>query len=155
MCKHFAAAIAGLLLCATLSAKADDSMTQFGRYLTAINKPTMAQTDLLSQTMQVRFPQTVQTIGDAMNSLLKFSGYSLIEENNRSAELKNTLTKPLPTVDRDFGPMSLKEGLITLIGPGFSLVHDPLNRTVNFNLKPQFRAKAEKKTERNKIGVKS
>lgn len=144
MCKRFAAAAAGLLLCAAFSAQADDSMTQFGRYLTAINKPTLAQTDLLSQIMQVRFPQNVQTIGDAMNYLLKFSGYSLIEDNKRSSELKNTLSKPLPTVDRDFGPMSLKDGLTTLIGPAFSLVHDPLNRTIDFHLKPEF--KKEKKS---------
>lgn len=143
---------AGLLLCAAFSAQADDSMTQFGRYLTTINKPTQAQTDLLSQTMQVRFPQTVQTIGDAMNYLLKFSGYSLIAEKNRSAELKNTLSKPLPTVDRDFGPMSLKDGLITLIGPAFSLAHDPLNRTINFDLKPQF--KSDKKIWEKHKGVK-
>ena len=143
MCNYFATAAAGLLLCAAFSAQADDSMTQFGRYLTAINKPTMAQTDLLSQTMQVRFPQNVQTIGDAMNYLLKFSGYSLVDKNKMSSDLKNTLSKSLPTVDRDFGPMSLKDGLITLIGPAFSLVHDPLNRTINFDLKPQF--KREKK----------
>ncbi len=141
MCKRYA--VAGLLLCAAFSAQANDSMTQFGRYLTAINKPTPAQTNLLSQTMQVRFPQNIQTIGDAMNYLLKFSGYSLIDNNKMSSNLKNTLSKPLPTVDRDFGPMSLKDGLITLIGPAFSLSHDPLNRTVNFDLKPQF--KKEKK----------
>lgn len=153
MCKRYAAATAGLLLCATISAQAADSMTQFGRYLTAINKPTLAQTDLLSQTMQVRFPQNVQTIGDAMNYLLKFSGYSLIDDNKRSDELKNTLSKPLPTVDRDFGPMSLKDGLSTLIGPAYSLVHDPLNRTINFDLKPQFRL--IKKSEAKNRGVKS
>jgi len=139
MYKRFAAVAAGLLLCAAFSAQADDSMTQFGRYLTAINKPTSAQTDLLSQTMQVRFPQTVQTIGDAMNYLLKFSGYSLVDKNKMSSDLQNTLSKPLPTVDRDFGPMSLKDGLITLIGPAFSLVHDPLDRTVDFHLKPGFK----------------
>ena len=143
MQKPFPALAAALLLCAAFSAQADDSMTQFGRYLTAINKPTLAQTDLLSQTMQVRFPQNIQTIGDAMNYLLKFSGYSLVDKNKMSSDLKNTLSKPLPTVDRDFGPMSLKDGLITLIGPAFSLVHDPLNRTINFDLKSQF--KREKK----------
>jgi len=139
MQKRFAAAAAGLLLCVAFSANADNSMTQFGRYLTMMNKPTQAQTDLLSQTMQVRFPETVRTIGDAMDYLLKFSGYSLIEDNKRSVYLKNTLSKPLPTVDRDFGPMSLKDGLITLIGPAFSLEHDPLNRTINFHLKSGFK----------------
>ena len=136
MLKRFALAIAAL--CVAHVVYASDE-TNVGRYLTIMNKPTLAQTDLLSQIIQVRFPQNVQTISDAMNYLLKFSGYNLVELNKRSMDLKNTLSKPLPTVDRDFGPMSLKDALITLIGPAFNLKQDILNRTIDFTLKPQFK----------------
>jgi conjugative transfer region protein (TIGR03748 family) len=136
MSKRFALVLT--LLCFTHIVYGLDN-TSIGRYLSVSNKPTHAQVDLLSQTIQVRFPQTVQTVGDAINYLLKFSGYSLIEMNKRSAALKNTLSKPLPAVDRDFGPMSLKDGLITLIGQAFNLKQDVLNRTIDFALKPQYK----------------
>ncbi len=112
--------------------------TQVGRYLTAENKPKPAQVDLLSQEFQVRFPSSVQTIGDALEYLLKQSGYSLVPEAKRSAELKTALSKPLPAIDRDFGPMKLQDGLSTLAGPVFVLVNDPLNRMISFSLNPKF-----------------
>jgi type IV pili sensor histidine kinase/response regulator len=117
---------------------ASTSNTQIGRYLTVENKPSLSQMDLLSQTIQVRFPQNIQTVGDAMNYVLRLSGYSLIPSDHMSHALKITLTKPLPAIDRDFGPMPLKDALITLAGPAFYLVQDPLNRLVNFKIKPQY-----------------
>lgn len=115
---------------------AHDSKMMIGHYLSLENKPTEAQINLLSQIIQVRFPQEVQSIGDAMIYMLRYSGYSLIDEGKQSPALKNTLRKPLPIIDRNFGPMSLKDALTTLAGPAFTLVHDPLNREVDFKLKP-------------------
>ncbi len=125
--------IGTLILTALPIAHADT--TRVGRYMTVDNKPSAAQLDLLSQEFQVRFPTSVKTIGDAMEYLLKQSGYSLAPETQQSSELKTTLTKSLPAIDHDFGPMTLKEGLSTLAGPVFVLANDPLNRTVNFNTK--------------------
>ncbi len=118
------------------SVYAEDSI--IGQYMTVNHKPQSEQVDLLSQAIQVRFPQSIQTIGDAINYLLKISGYSLVDVNQRSDGLKITLTKPLPLIDRDYGPMRLKEALTTLSGPAFYLVSDPINRTVNFKLKSKF-----------------
>lgn len=115
---------------------AHDSKTMIGHYLSLENKPTEAQIDLLSQIIQVRFPQEVQSIGDAINYILRYSGYSLIDEGKQNAALKNTLKKSLPIIDRNFGPMSLKDALTTLAGPAFTLIQDPLNREVDFKLKP-------------------
>ena len=123
-----------MVLWACANAYADT--TQIGRYMTTENKPHADQLNLLSQVVQVRFPQEVQTIGEALNYLLKFSGYSLIPEDKQSAALKTTLGKPLPAIDRNFGPMSLKDGLTVLAGPAFYLVQDPLNRMINFELVP-------------------
>jgi len=117
---------------------ASTSNTPIGRYMTVENKPSLSQMDLLSQTIQVRFPQNIQTVGNAMNYVLRLSGYSLIPPDHMSHALKITLTKPLPAIDRDFGPMPLKDALITLAGPAFYLVQDPLNRMVNFKIKPQY-----------------
>lgn len=123
------------------AAFARDDATSVGRYLSVNNKPLSHQRDLLSQTIQIRFPQTVQTIGDAVNHLLRYSGYSLVVENQQNPALKNTLQKSLPLVDRNFGPMTLRDALITLIGPAFSLSEDALNREVDFHLKPSFSKK--------------
>jgi hypothetical protein len=34
--------------------------------------------------------------------------------------------------------MTLSDGLTTLSGPAFELIHDPVNRTVDFKLKPAY-----------------
>lgn len=130
--------LSGLLFITSACFARESNDVQIGRYTTVTAIPKKAQQDLLSQTVQVRFPQNVQTIGDAMNYLLRFSGYSLIPEAKQSQSLKLTLSKPLPAIDRDFGPMVLKDALITLAGSAFSLEQDPLNRQINFKLKPEY-----------------
>lgn len=129
--------LAGIGLSMTVFGKSTDDIA-IGRYLTVSNTSMAAQRDLLSQTVQVHFPTSVNTIGGAMTYLLRYSGYALVAEGKQSDALKNTLKKPLPLVDRDFGPMTLRDALITLAGPAFSLEHDALNREVNFTVKPAF-----------------
>lgn len=131
---------------AVVSARATEDSTQIGRYMTAQDGPKPEQLDLLKQEMQVKFPDSVKTIGDAMNYLLQYSGYSLVPSDIQSDALKKTLNKPLPTIDRSFGPMKLDEGLKVLAGPVFDLVQDPLNRVVDFKLKPAYSKLYEKKT---------
>jgi type IV pili sensor histidine kinase/response regulator len=126
-------------LCGLCShALADANNMPIGRYLSVGNRPQASQLDLLAQIIQVRFPQNVQTIGGAMNYILRLSGYSLTPFDQLTNVFKTTLGKPLPAVDRNFGPMSLKDALITLAGPAFYLEQDPLNRTVAFRVKPQY-----------------
>ncbi len=115
-----------------------DNATQIGRYVTVSNAPKISQVNLLSQVIEVRFPQNIQTIGSAMNYLLHFSGYSLVTSSLINRAFKKTLNKPLPLIDRQFGPMSLKNALTTLSGPAFDLIDDPVNREVNFSLNAKF-----------------
>lgn len=126
------------ICCCSLSVNADEAYSQVGRYLTISHKTNQSQMNLLSQNIQVRFPQTVQTIGDAINYLLRFSGYSLVAIDQMNSALKTTISKPLPVIDRELGPISLKDGLITLVGPAFYIKEDPINRLVDFQLKPAF-----------------
>ena len=71
-----------------------------GTYLSVKEKPIESQVHLLSQTIQIRFPISIQTVGEAVNYVLRFSGYSLVSSDKQSMELKNTLKKPLPLVQR-------------------------------------------------------
>lgn len=107
---------------------------QTGRYLTVDSRVPKDQEDLLSPVMQMHFLSDIKTVGDAIQEVLRYSGYSLVETPQRSQDLQNTLQKPLPLVQRDLGPMSLRQGLTILIGPAFELIVDLLNRTVNFQL---------------------
>jgi len=115
-----------------------NNLTSIGRYTTIDNSPRSYQTDLLSQIIQVRFTRNILTVGDAVNFLLKYSGYSLLAEPNLNQALKITLGKPLPIVDKEIGPVTLKTALITLIGPAFYLTQDPVNRVIDFKLKPNY-----------------
>ena len=139
-----------ILSYSVLSFSDESNDTQVGRYITVENKPSYAQIDLLSQTIQIHFPQNVQTVGDAMNYVLRLSGYSLVPINQMNSSLKITLSKPLPAIDRSLGPMSLSAALCILVGTPFYLVNDPINRMVDFHLKNQFaQIYKEKKTNYN------
>lgn len=123
---------------APLLTLAGEKSTQVGRYLTVANKPKQAQINLMDQIIQIRFPQDVHTVGEAVNYVLRFSGYSLISEKDMQSEVKNTLEKPLPFIDREIGPVTLKDALTVLAGSAFHLSHDPVTRTINFKIKSQY-----------------
>lgn len=127
-----------LFFTVNISCLALEGVTQVSRYVTINNKPKPEQISLLTQVVQVKFPQNIQTIGMAVSYLLRFSGYSLIPENKMSPALLTMLSKPLPVVDRELGPVSLKDALMVLGGESFNLVQDPLNREINFLLKPGY-----------------
>jgi conjugative transfer region protein (TIGR03748 family) len=107
----------------------------YGRYLTLKLQPSVEQADVLSAVIQVHFSPMIQTVGDAVHDVLRYSGYALIEESQQSADLKDTLKKPLPFVYRDLGPLPLRQVLSVLIGAPFELEADLLHRTINFKLK--------------------
>ena len=110
----------------------------YGRYLTLKMQSGVEQTDMLSVVIEVHFSPVIKTVGDALNDVLRYSGYSLIDTAKQSPELQNTLKKPLPWMHRDLGPLSLRQALITLAGTPYELRVDTLNRTIDFELKPAF-----------------
>lgn len=132
-----------VFLMQTSYAASTNTVMQVSRYQTVAEKPSTAQIHLLSQTIQMRFPQNIQTVGAAMTYVLRYSGYSLVPYTQMSQSLRNTLTMSLPAVDRNFGPMSLRDALTTLAGPAFDLVQNKLNRTVNFRVKAAFLPRTE------------
>ncbi len=112
--------------------------TTVGRYLTVQNKASPGQTDLLNQTFQLHFPHSVKTIKEAVNYLLQFSGYTLVSDNHLPMAARSLLAQPLPAVDRSLGPLSLREGLLTLVGRPFGLLFDPVHRLISFYLMPTY-----------------
>ncbi len=120
--------------------------TAWGSYAVAVDRyvsveptPRPEQSDLLLQTLPVHFPATVHTVGEAIHYLLRYSGYSLVAETQQSTALKTTLQKPLPLLHRHLELIPLNHALLTLVGPAFTLVDDPLTREISFKVKPAYR----------------
>lgn len=111
------------------------NFTTVSRYASVANKPLASQINPLQAIQQVHFPQQIQTIGEAIEHWLKYSGFHLSPENKQQENLKTILKQPLPQIDRNLGPMSVANGLTVLVGQNlFSLKHDDLLREVNFTL---------------------
>lgn len=117
-----------------------ESSTQLARYLAVQNQPLPEQQNLLEQVFQVHFSRDVRTIGDAVHYLLRPSGYRLVDAHFFPKAAQSLLLQPLPEVDRKFGPMCLKDGLLTLVGFPFGLVVDPVHRLIGLRLKPDFQS---------------
>ena len=117
-----------------------EGITELSRYTTVKNQATRAQINPLLMTVQVHFPQSVQTVGEGMEYLLRYSGYALVDPAAMSKDAQQMLTQPLPIVDRSLGPLSLQEALEVLAGKHvFQLIQDPLHRKVSFTLLPEMR----------------
>jgi type IV pili sensor histidine kinase/response regulator len=113
--------------------------TQINRYATVDNKPLQAQINPLQAVQQVHFPQSVQTVGQAITYWLQYSGYSLVNVEKQPLSLQAVMKQRLPQVDRNLGPLTIKDGLEVLAGlEVFALTQNPLLREVNFKLKPKF-----------------
>ena len=104
---------------------------QVGRYATVQALPTQEQVQLLSAIVNVVFPASVVTVGQAMHYLLEPSGYRLADEAAASPARAALLKLPLPQGHHALGPMPLRIALETLAGPAFRLVEDPLHRLVS------------------------
>lgn len=127
------------------------NVTQVNRYATVENKPSKAQINPLLSVQQVHFPQNINTVGEALNHWLLYSGFSLVETKAMPVALQEVLSQPLPQVDRNLGPLTVSDGLEVLAGKEvFSLVADPLHRKVSFKLRPQY-AKLYRQTSKGKF----
>ena len=96
-----------------------------------------AQINPLLAVQKIHFPQEIQTIGQAVEWWLRFSGFSLVSKEKQPESVQMVMHQALPQVDRNLGPLTIKDGLEILVGQSsFMLVEDPLLRQVNFRLKP-------------------
>lgn len=126
-----------LVVSGALSAQ---NITQIERYVSVDNKPSAAQLNPLLTVAQVHFPKDIQTVGEAVQYWISYSGYRLIDEKKLSGEARDVLKQKLPQADRTLGPLSVKDGLQVLMGQDvFDLVCDPLHRMVSFELKKKYK----------------
>ena len=120
-----------LTLLITVSAVSAEEV-QVGRYATVLAAPTLEQVNLLSAIVRVHFPPSVVSVGQAVEHLLRASGYRLASTAAADPSRRTLLNLPLPEPHRVLGPMPLQTTLETLAGPAYRLVEDPVHRLVSF-----------------------
>ncbi len=111
---------------------ADAEEIQVGRYATVRAVPTLAQINLLAAPVTVQFPGSIDTVGKAVEHLLRPSGYRLAADSVADPGRAVLLGLPLPAIHRILGPMALQRALETLAGPAYRLVEDPVHRLISF-----------------------
>lgn len=104
------------------------------RYTLTQLGPTVAQQDLLSAIVQLHFSPRIKTVGEAMQLVLRGSGYHLASTKISNKTLQQLAAYPLPTVQRHLGPMTIRDALQTLASPAYTLIVDSVNREVSFKL---------------------
>ncbi|MBA2711544.1 MAG: hypothetical protein H0U57_13260 [Tatlockia sp.] len=124
--------LTSLLVFVALSAQSAN-MTQINRYATVANQPQPAQVNPLLAVQQIHFSQEIKTIGEALTSWLRFSGFHLAASDKQPESLTMLLAQPLPQIDRNLGPLTVQDGLRVLVGMHeFEVIPDPLLREINF-----------------------
>ncbi|WP_414711334.1 hypothetical protein [Spongiibacter tropicus] len=105
-------------------------VARYGRYTLMSLTPRAAQHNLLLQPVQVVIPANkAATVGEALNEVLRHSGYSLCDS---SAEVSVLYDLPLPAPHRHLGPLLLYDALRTLAGAAWVLAVDNTTRQVCF-----------------------
>ncbi len=105
-----------------------DDAIRLDRYTVQKQSPRPEQLDLLSTRVETQFPDSVSTVGDAIDYILQRSGYRRIKVKSTAQQMD----LPLPEVHRNLGPLTLRTGIRTLAGPTLELLEDTASRTVWF-----------------------
>jgi type IV pili sensor histidine kinase/response regulator len=112
--------------------------TQIGRYTSEVSKPSFAQKNLLSAQLDVKFPKNVVTVKEAIEYLLKPSGYRLAI-GQLDPDISLLYRQILPQVHRHLSSISLADALQVVSTDVWMLQANPVLRTVTFRLADEIR----------------
>ena len=116
-----------------------DEVYRINRYTAIDPVATAQQSDILSVVVTLDFTDQVISVGDAIRHLLSRSGYRLASLDASDTALPILLKSPLPLIHRRLGPIKIDNALMTLAGPAWDLIVDPVHRLVSFELLEQYR----------------
>ncbi len=144
-------------VCAKNLYHANESSLQVSRYVDLMPGPTEAQQNPLHLVLpNVVFNQKIKSVGQAINYLLKDTGYKLTRFHP-DKRVYTMFRLPLPKIHRHMGPLTLEQALKTLSGEPWMLAVDPINRLISFQLpdlyKTQIKTSHLNSTNRNKAKV--
>lgn len=103
-----------------------------GRYTITDTTATSEQRFPLIQVKSLEIPRSIQTNQQAVDFVLRNTGYRVATTRVRTPEDLLLMRKPLAEVCRNYTNTSLLEMLNSIAGLGFTPVVDPINRLVAF-----------------------
>ena len=109
-------------------ADAPDGELRLDRYTLQPQNPTAEQLDLLATVVETQFPESIATVGAAIDYLLERSGYRRIPTESTA----EGMTLPLPKVHQHIGPLKLRTALRTVAGPALKLRENSESRVIWF-----------------------
>ncbi len=102
-------------------------VTRAGRYTLIELNPDDAQRVLMQQLVQTSIPASMDTtVGDGLRFLLSRTGYRICD----SVIALDLYAMPLPAAHFRLGPMTLRQALLTVIGPAWALQVNEASRQV-------------------------
>ncbi len=116
------------------TAQIAEEEVQVGRYSSIQPLPTDSQSDIFETIEEIQFPDSVQTVGEAIHWVLSDHGFRLALPPDQESEVHQLVELSLPKSHRELGPMTVKFILETLAGPTWKLVQDPIQRLVSFEV---------------------
>lgn len=90
------------------------------------------QNDPLNTVIKITVPESISTVGQAINFILEDSGYTLSPVTEMQNETKTLLSRPLPRIHRNFQLLTLRTILKTCAGDSYLLMVEPVKREINF-----------------------
>ena len=109
-----------------------------GRYSYVDVGPQPDQMDPLLAVIDVHLPKGVETVKEAVNHLLRRSGFTLLPADPGDYPVACLLSQPLPDIHRHLGPVSLRDALLTLGGKAFIVNVDYVYRKVGYQVSPAY-----------------
>lgn len=123
-------------MCATPSLAAE---VQVGRYSLKEAVAAPAQRDLLAVIIDTSLPRELHTVGEALQYLLRRSGYRLATSATSDPVMTRLAALELPAVHRHLGPIRLRDALAALAGPAYELHEEPVDRRLYFTVRDAYR----------------
>ncbi|WP_020406851.1 hypothetical protein [Hahella ganghwensis] len=127
-----------LFLCSALSvytqAEVGSTGQNFVKNRYAPVEPLEQKIELLAVRTTIQFPQSIKTVGEAIDTLLLRSGYRLASLESSDPMLRVLLASPLPAVHREFHEQPIETILRVLASEAWVLVEDPVRRLISFEL---------------------
>ena len=129
-----------LLFSALALALGAQAQTYYGNGYTIIEKGTVD--DRLSGLDAMVF-KTIDaySVQEGLEQLLQGSGWTLAGTDNADPQIWRLYRQPWPDNKRSINPMPLSQALSWVAGDGWSLVVDPVNRLVSFEINVRYAAR--------------
>lgn len=129
----------GSALSTSAFASSDEGYIRQGRYaLQEIQTASSVNSDPLQSIIQIRMGSSIKSVGEALDEILRGSGYSFSHDAGDDLEakaLKRFLKKDLPNIHRSIGPTKLVDALKIIAGSPWDVVPHSLERSVSLVLK--------------------